>query len=1458
MKQIILKSKTLMTFIVVLAMTLSAVGVWQTRGTSQNIGIADTIPIPVGGWGFQNRQEFRQIDGYQLLAEMGMGWNFGNLFEANTGQMPNESAWGSPMATRGMIRRVQELGFNSIRLPITWGRMIRYDYNGSGGYCINPLWINRIHDVVDYAISAGLYVTINMHHDGAENGGWFALGNPVADLPDGERSVWNQTATWEERLSMFTGAWTYIANHFSDFGERLIFAGMNEIRGGELWQNLPGNTAQRQAAEDARVSEANQAFVDAVRRTGGNNAMRWLVVAPYYATPERLQGDNWLFPTDEYRCETVHSNRIKVAIHHYTWFPTANTYGDGVRRMQIQRNTVIRKAADRGVTEFVPMVLGEFGFVHDFAGHNHTGIFDTGASGVPQDWGNRSRVRDFEITARGARVYGLVPFVWDTPGQMPSSLFDRTQRMGLPYGPSNGTTAVGDSGPAIQPQYRTFTHRAWRAMLRATMNPLPENLIASNTGTNVIPIAEFFATVRDNAPSGGNNATAHTVARARGFIPTLTNERFSAAQAAYSFREDDFIASMEVGGFSVNPDAPGATQNAMQSNPMTITMRVGETLTLPVLNVFPVDTLDVINWVALDENIAVGRSLAINRSTEIPTGRAAMITATGIGRTTVIGYNQGHGGLTNANSEATIGLAGAGTARRRLVHVIVLPQTRSVDSITDISLPQYVAGSYEIASDHYGNNPGVLNTTAVFVTKGNVVNLTPILTPANTSDSVTFSSSDNSVAAVSLAGRVRAVEIGIAYVTITAISGFSRTFKIVVETPGKASRIELALNVMFADDRAANANVRGETVYVEYAHFSDLAFGAMGYAQYTFTFCIERDLPSELYEALNTPRSGGGAHGFRTPAQLDRLVSVYIRDVAVSEGRATISPLDYARIRYDEIVLGNRSGDTMNMYMRSYDCIMHPAVPRTSTMGTYENGYFVLPAGWGSIERDDETGRIWQMPIRDNGVFDTNGPINGWDGSIAGGGPLTLVDGRTAQKHNIGPAVDNPQVRFLGISNPSTIEVTLTISRADFTEEFFVPTDSTDISYVDSDTITLDEVGDTAILEVVPSPSTTTSSISFDSSDANVVMVDGNMIGSNTMRITAVGNGVATVTARTNNGLLQEFDITVGDGIPPEIGANKAALRNLINSALTRRQDNYTTATWTVFETALTAAIVVRDNLVATQTQVDGAYSGLLSAMTALTTGVNRVILQTAISTAQGLNKANFTPESWETLAPAIAAAIAVRDNQTATQAQIDDAVIALNAVVNALVSTGIVDRATLIAVIELAEQRDRSRYTTESWVLFDSALAHAITVRDNANATQTEIEATLLDLNTRMDNLVIVGGVSRVAINIAIETASARVQATYTEATWETFVAARTEAITVRDNVVATQVQIDAALLALNTAMDALAPVTAPTVDRAALNAAITAANARVQANYTEATWETFVTARSAAIAVRDNADAT
>ncbi|MCL2375561.1 MAG: glycoside hydrolase family 5 protein, partial [Firmicutes bacterium] len=233
---------------IAMAMILSCAGIFQIVGFFRNVDLA----FANGGDPFENTRPFRHMDGRQLLDEMGMGWNLGNAFEANADQMPNETAWGSPVITRGMIQRAKDLGFNSIRIPITWGRMIIDDDN-TGEVTINPIWIDRVQDVVDYAISAGLYVNINMHHDGAENGGWFALHepNPAVGL----------TATWEERLARFEGAWTYIATRFRNYCERLIFTGINELRGGTNWTNpFPGNTSARQAFEDQRVSETNQTF----------------------------------------------------------------------------------------------------------------------------------------------------------------------------------------------------------------------------------------------------------------------------------------------------------------------------------------------------------------------------------------------------------------------------------------------------------------------------------------------------------------------------------------------------------------------------------------------------------------------------------------------------------------------------------------------------------------------------------------------------------------------------------------------------------------------------------------------------------------------------------------------------------------------------------------------------------------------------------------------------------------------------------------------------------------------------------------------------------------------------------------------------------------------------------------------------------------------------------------------
>ena len=100
-----------------------------------------------------------------------------------------------------------------------------------------------------------------------------------------------------------TAYWTQIAHHFSDCGERLLFAGANEVH--EPKQYGPPSE------ENERVHESYlQTFVDAVRKTGGNNATRTLIVQSYN-TNIKFGLESLTLPIDPT------SNRLMVEIHHY-------------------------------------------------------------------------------------------------------------------------------------------------------------------------------------------------------------------------------------------------------------------------------------------------------------------------------------------------------------------------------------------------------------------------------------------------------------------------------------------------------------------------------------------------------------------------------------------------------------------------------------------------------------------------------------------------------------------------------------------------------------------------------------------------------------------------------------------------------------------------------------------------------------------------------------------------------------------------------------------------------------------------------------------------------------------------------------------------------------------------------------------------------------------------------------
>ncbi len=209
-----------------------------------------------------------------VARQITVGWNIGNSLEATGG----ETAWGNPMITQQLIDSVKAAGFNAVRIPCAWD-----GHANQTTLQIDPVWMARVKQVVDYAIGNGMYVVLNIHWDG----GWLE-----------EHPVFSSQVAVNQKQRAY---WTQIANQFKTYNERLLFAGTNEVHA----------DFGTPTAEHITVQESyNQTFVDAVRATGGNNASRTLVVQTY--NTNMWHGlDFFTLPVD-----TV-SNRLIVETHYY-------------------------------------------------------------------------------------------------------------------------------------------------------------------------------------------------------------------------------------------------------------------------------------------------------------------------------------------------------------------------------------------------------------------------------------------------------------------------------------------------------------------------------------------------------------------------------------------------------------------------------------------------------------------------------------------------------------------------------------------------------------------------------------------------------------------------------------------------------------------------------------------------------------------------------------------------------------------------------------------------------------------------------------------------------------------------------------------------------------------------------------------------------------------------------------
>jgi len=304
---------------------------------------------------------FVSMTAEEVQKRMKVGWNLGNDLDCIDNRKYGdaayyESLWGNQPVTQNSIEALKNEGFGAVRVPVTW-----YDHIGDDG-TIDAKWLARVREVVDYVIDSGMYCVLDAHHDTGENA-WINA----------------DSASLDDNKDKLTNLWTQIADEFRDYDCHLVFEGFNEILDSENHWTDPDSSCY-----DA-VNELNQAFVDVVRKTGGNNAERVLLCDAYASGFNADILKNFKLPDDSAK------NRLMVDIHYY-----------GTDTLEMK--DVAKRIDELFTKKAVPVLIGECG-MKNTAGSSNTDERVT-------------YIRSLVDTMQNA---GAVCFWWDDGGSFSSA-----------------------------------------------------------------------------------------------------------------------------------------------------------------------------------------------------------------------------------------------------------------------------------------------------------------------------------------------------------------------------------------------------------------------------------------------------------------------------------------------------------------------------------------------------------------------------------------------------------------------------------------------------------------------------------------------------------------------------------------------------------------------------------------------------------------------------------------------------------------------------------------------------------------------------------------------------------------------------------------------------------------------------------------------------------------------------
>jgi aryl-phospho-beta-D-glucosidase BglC (GH1 family) len=239
-----------------------------------------------------------QMTSRQAIPKMTRGFNFGRCLETD---LENH------VITATEMDDVKAAGFNFVRLPIQWNQHM----GTNAPYTIDAAWLNRVQQIVDWAIARDLIILINSHHD-----------------------------TWIENdangdLERFKALWTQVGARFQNHSDRLLFEIMNE----------PALSVQR-------VNTVDNAIFPIIR---ASNPTRIILFGGPGQSYNRLA--TCTYPAND--------NYLMGEIHNYDpWSFAGEGTGTWGTASDYQAVTNVMQPADTwSTTNNIPVVLGEYGTV---------------------------------------------------------------------------------------------------------------------------------------------------------------------------------------------------------------------------------------------------------------------------------------------------------------------------------------------------------------------------------------------------------------------------------------------------------------------------------------------------------------------------------------------------------------------------------------------------------------------------------------------------------------------------------------------------------------------------------------------------------------------------------------------------------------------------------------------------------------------------------------------------------------------------------------------------------------------------------------------------------------------------------------------------------------------------------------------------------------------------------------